>query len=154
MIQYSANINASANLPYCYLVFCLSWYWTLWYYMQLYNLVVSNKILWYHTISYHIMSCHINLCGVVWCGVVWCVMLWRHADLLHWLNHFSSLSLFILLLYYISIYLILNCICSTFKFSRIILINIFLSFRVNILLFYLIIKSYIGRCGNCVWHFP
>ena len=152
MIQYSANINASANLPYCYLVFCLSWYWTLWYYMQLYNLVVSNKILWYHTTSYHVMSYQLVWCGVVWCGVVCYVVTSCRSIALT--QSFSSLSLFLLLLYYISIYLILNYICSTFKFSRIILINIFLSFRVNILLFYLIIKSYIRRCGNCVWHFP
>ena len=147
MIQYSANINASANFPYCYLVFCLSWYWTLWYYMQLYNLVVSNKILWYHTISYHVMSYQL-----VWCGVVCYVVTSCRSFALT--QSFSSLSLFILWSYYISIYLILNYICSTFKFSRIILINIFLSFSINILLFYLIIKSYIGRCGNCVWHFP
>ena len=111
--------------------------------------IIFNCIIWsfqiryYDIILYHIISCHFNLCGVV-CYVVTSCLSFALTQ------SFSSLSLFILLSYHISIYLILNYICSTFKFSRIILINIFLSFRVNILLFYLIIKSYIGRCGNCV----
>ena len=116
--------------------------------------IICNCIIWsfqiryYDIILYHIISCHINLCGVVWCGVLCYVVTSCRSIALS--QSFSSLSLFILLSYYISIYLILNCICSTFKFSRIILINIFLSLRVNILLFYFIIKLYIGRCGNCV----